>query len=316
MGGMGCREQLPLAMRFTTIEVGDVKMAREVVEQAIKNLSGSRSKIVSIAFDRGFLDGKFMWWLDRQQITFYVPAKQNLGVYEDAVSCTASAIRQTRERERKIGRGKDSSTVIDRWEAVGVEGLTSAGFYGEEGSGSHENRKDFKPNPINAVLVLDDPYKANNPDSATMVILTNGDVTEPLRTYDGYDQRSEIENSLFREAKRAWFIQRPPENTKDSFRAHVYLTILVMALTTAFHAWMDEQDKIEKQGKEIGIRKFRERIRQENGNKLIVFDGPTYGIFDAYEIPILCGRRVLMPRGVPEVIEKDDILKKYGALRE
>ncbi len=307
--------KLPLAMRFTTIEVADVTMAREVVQQAIDNL-GDKSRIVSIAFDRGFIDGKFMWWLHHDAgITFYVPARQNLHVYEDAISCLASAIRQTRECERKIGRGQNSSTVIDRWEVAGVEGLTSAGFYGEKGSGSHENSNSFKPNPINAVVVLADPYKANNPDSATMVILTNGDVKEPLRTYDGYDQRSEIENSLFREAKRAWFIQRPPKNTMDSFRAHVYLTILVMALTTAFQMWMDKQDKFERLGKETGIRKFRERIRQENGSKFIVFDGFKYAIFDAYEIPILCGRRVLMPRGVPEVIEKNDILKKYGALR-
>lgn len=54
--------KLPLAMRFTTIEVADVMMAREVVQQAIDNL-GANSKIVSIAFDRGFIDGKFMWWL-------------------------------------------------------------------------------------------------------------------------------------------------------------------------------------------------------------------------------------------------------------
>ncbi|MCK9364755.1 MAG: hypothetical protein M0P74_14300 [Syntrophales bacterium] len=79
---------------------------------------------------------------------------------------------------------------------------------------------------------------------------------------------------------------------------------------------MDKQEKLDKQGQETGIRKFRDRIRQENGNKFIVFEGGYYAIFDAYEIPILCGRRVLMPRGVPEIIEKKDILKKYGILLE
>jgi hypothetical protein len=149
-----------------------------------------------------------------------------------------------------------------------------------------------------------------------MVILTNGTVDEPLVTYDGYDARSEIENALFREAKQAWFIQRPPENTKNAFRAHVYLTIITMALTTTFRTWMDQQDKLEQQGKETGIRKFREKVRQENGSKLIVFDGDRYAIFDAYEVVILCGRNVRMPRGVPERIEKNDILNKYGVLLE
>jgi len=89
-----------------------------------------------------------------------------------------------------------------------------------------------------------------------------------------------------------------------------------MALTTAFRFWMDKQDKLESKGAETGVRKFRETVRQENGNKLIVFDGSRYAIFEAYEIVILCGRKVRMPRGVPETIEKKDILIKYGALLE
>src|SRR3972149_7550013 len=143
--------KLPIAMRFTTIEVGDINMAREVVQQAVDNV-GDKVKIVSLAFDRGFLDGSFMWWLHHDMgIRFYVPAKKNLNVYEDALSLADSGIRAKRERERKIGRGKNSVTVIDRWDVVGIEGLTSAGFYGEKGSGSHENSNNFKPNPINAV---------------------------------------------------------------------------------------------------------------------------------------------------------------------
>lgn len=239
-----------------------------------------------------------------------------MNVYEDALSLSDSGIREKKELERKVGKGKNSFTVIDRWDVVGIEGMTSAGFYGEKGSGSHENSNNFKPHPINAVVVLHDPYKENNPDSDTMVILTNGTVNEPLVTYDGYDARSEIENSLFREAKHAWFIQRPPENTKDAFRAHVYLTIITMALKTVFRTWMDQQEKLTQQGKETGIRKFREKVRQENGNKFIVFDKGRYAIFEAYEIVILCGRTVRLPRGVPETIEKKDILNKYGALRE
>jgi hypothetical protein len=38
-----------------------------------------------------------------------------------------------------------------------------------------------------------------------------------------------------------------------------------MALTTVFRTWMDEQDKLECQGKETGIRKFREQIKEFSG---------------------------------------------------
>jgi hypothetical protein len=237
-------------------------------------------------------------------------------VYTDALSLTDSGIRETRDRTRSVGSGKNKTSVVDHWDVVGIESLTSAGYYGEPGSGSHQNRKDFTANPLNAVVVLDDPYKRNNPNSDTLVVLTNGPVHKLFKVYDGYDSRSEIENGLFREAKQAWFIQRPARNNADAFGSHVYLTILMMALTAAFQTWMDQQDKLEKRGRDIGVRKLREKVRQENGNKLILFDGERYAIFDAYEVFILCGRNVRMPTGVPEVITKRDILLKYGALRE
>jgi hypothetical protein len=267
--------KLPLAMRFATIEVADVTMAKKVVQQAITNL-GDHAKIVSLAFDKGFIDGVFLWWLNSKGVTFYTPAKKSMHVYTDALSLVESGIRKTREKTRSSGHGKNKRTTTDRWD---VEGLTSAGFYGELGSGSHEHNNDFIPNPINAVVVLHDPYKENNPNTNTLVILTNGQVQKPLETYDGYDARSEIENSLFREAKQAWFIERPARNTANAFRAHAYLTIITMALTTAFLAWMTAQDKRDRNGEETGIRKFREQIRMENSNKLIIFDNDRYAIF-------------------------------------
>jgi len=308
--------RIPLAMRFATIEVADINYAREVVQQAVSNL-GSHATIVSLAIDRGFMDGPFLWWLhDEMNIIFYIPAKRSMSVYEDALSLVDTGFEQTRQRKRSVGAGENKTTVTDSWHVVGIEGLTSAGFYGPLGSGSHENRNDFVPNSINAVVVLHDPYKENNPNCDTLVILTNASVRKALKVYDGYDARSEIENGTFREAKQAWFIERPARNNADAFRAHVYLTLVTMALTTAFQTWMDQQDKLAKQGQQTGIRKFREKVKQENGNKLIVFDEDRYAIFDTYEVFILCGRTVLKPTGVPEEISQKDILLRYGVSLE
>jgi len=308
--------RLPIAMRFATIEVADINYAREVIQQAVNNL-GTHATIVSVAIDRGFMDGALLWWLnDEMNIIFYIPARRTMSVYKDALSLVDTGFVQTRQRKRSLGAGKNKTTVTDRWHAVGIKGLTSAGFYGPLGSGSHENRNDFVPNPINAVVVVNDPYKENNSNSDTLVILTNASVKKPLKVYDGYDARSEIENGTFREAKQAWFIERPARNNADAFRAHVYLTLTTMALTTAYQPWMDQQDKLDAQGQQTGIRKFREKVKQENGNKLIVFDEDRYAIFDTYEVFILCGRTVLKPTGVREKISKKDILLRYGALLE
>ena len=304
---------LPIAMRFATIEAADITLAKEVIEQAITNLGGY-ARIVSIAMDRGFMDGKLLWWLNSEGIIFYIPAKSNQHVYDDAISLVGTGLRVTRETVRTTGHGKNSKQVTDTWDVVGIEGLTTAGFYGELGSGSHENRKDFMPNPINAVVVLHDPYMENNPEVKTLVILTNGPVGDPLKVYDGYDARSEIENSLFRESKQGWFIKRPPENSKAGFRVHAYLTILTMALTRAFRDWMIRQEELEDE--DSGIRKFRQKVRQENANKCIVFHHARYAIFYLYEILILCGKTVLKPHGVPDKITREDILRKHGVLVE
>ncbi|MBU4297552.1 MAG: transposase [Proteobacteria bacterium] len=266
--------------------------------------TGSIANLVSLALDRGFLDGALLWWLHTTGITFYMPVKSNLDVYRDALSLTDAGVRQTREKTRAVGRGKDRKTV------AGIEGLTSAGFYGERGSGSHEHNRDFVPNPINAVVVLYDPYRENNPNAKTLVILTNGPVQKPLVVYDAYDARSEIENSLFREAKQAWFIERPAKNTTKAFRAHCYLTLITMALTTAFLAWMIATEKREHRGEETGIRIFRQEVRVENCNKLIVFDQDRYAIFEEYELVILLGKKVRMPRGRGS---RDDYQRRHPA---
>ncbi len=307
--------RIPLSVRFETIEVHDINFAKEIIQQAITNL-GEHAQINSIAMDRGFMDGTLLWWLHSIGIIFYIPAKTNTDVSKDALSLIGNGHCQTTTEERSSGYGNNKTTTADYWKVEGIDALTSAGFYGPLGSGSHENKKNFVPNPINAVIVLDDPFKKNNPNSDTMVILTNAPANEPLKVYDSYDARSEIENSLFREAKQAWSIERPAQKTKAGFKVHVYLTILLMGLTTAYRYWMDQQNKMENDGKETGIRKFREKIREENGNKLIIFDQDRYAIFDAYEVFILCGRNVLRPTGVPEKITKEDILRKYDAQLE
>lgn len=170
---------LPVAMRFTTIEVADIKLAREVVEQAMTNL-GENARIASLACDRGFLDGSFLWWLNTEGIFFYIPARTDMDVYKDALALCPSGRCQVRERKRSVGYGKNKTIVIDRWEVAGIKDLASAGFYGESGSGSHQMRHDFIPNPLNAVVVLSDPYTQNNPHSSTRVILTNAPVDTPL----------------------------------------------------------------------------------------------------------------------------------------
>jgi hypothetical protein len=94
--------RLPLAMRFAAIEVHDASLAREVVTQAIDNL-GKHAKIASLAIDRGFTDGIFLWWLKTRDIAFFIPAKASMDVYQDALSCISTGNLCERDKIRTVG---------------------------------------------------------------------------------------------------------------------------------------------------------------------------------------------------------------------
>jgi len=57
-----------------------------------------------------------------------------------------------------------------------------------------------------------------------------------------------------------------------------------MALTRAFRDWMVQQEELEDAGEATGIRKFRQKVQQENSSKCIVFHCDCYGIFYLYEL--------------------------------
>ena len=82
----------------------------------------------------GRLHGKLLWWLNSEGIIFYIPAKSNQHVYDDAISLVGTDLRVTRETVKTTGHGKNSKQVTDTWDVAGIEGLTTAGFYGELGS--------------------------------------------------------------------------------------------------------------------------------------------------------------------------------------
>ncbi|OIO73594.1 MAG: hypothetical protein AUJ85_07680 [Elusimicrobia bacterium CG1_02_37_114] len=77
--------KIPLACKVVKIQESENNYASEVIEQAIKNIS-PYSRIKRISEDRGFLDGKDLWWLNQQGIEFVVPAKSDMDVYKDAKS--------------------------------------------------------------------------------------------------------------------------------------------------------------------------------------------------------------------------------------
>jgi hypothetical protein len=74
--------KIPLAVKVGQIQEHEALWTRALVTQARANLAG-HAHLHKIVFDKGFLDGTDLWWLDQQGLTFVVPAKSHMAVTAD-----------------------------------------------------------------------------------------------------------------------------------------------------------------------------------------------------------------------------------------
>ena len=310
-------KKIPLAAKLLKIQEHESNYTIGLIKKAQKNIAGY-SKIVRIVMDRGHLDGKSLWWLNKEGIEFVVPAKGNMDVAEDARALAQEELKtkgnhiQTRVRKTRRGYGKDSYTEKLKTTVVGIKGLTTYDQYGPEGFSKDAAKKSFKPNKINAVVVCEwdsKDYGRNN----WVVYLTNMKVHKPLKTFDEYDERSLIENCLFKEGKTGWFIKHSPQKTEQAMLIHTFFTLTIFALTNAYREWargQEEEELIDIDIPSLGIRRWRQEIKKMGKNKAVVFIDNTYGIFWLAEIMILSGIKVKdIPR---QAGTREEILNRYG----
>jgi hypothetical protein len=139
--------KIPLAVKVGQIQEHEVLWARALVTQARMNLAGD-ARLHKVVFDKGFLDGPTLWWLDQQGMSFVVPAKTNMAVTADARAQAAAGEGITHGRRVhtvRHGQGKAARTDRIETEVVGITGLTTYDQYGPVEHGRHHNRRDFSP---------------------------------------------------------------------------------------------------------------------------------------------------------------------------
>ena len=174
------------------------------------------------------------------------------------------------------------------------------------------------------------------PPGGGLVYLTNAAVRDPFVSFDTYDWRSVIENSLFKEGKHPWHLRRFPQRTEAAVVVHCYFTLAVMALCTAFRLWQARgapeapapaparrllpaqattpRPPLPTPGTALlsgeGAERWRRRLKEENRDQVIIFLDTVYGIFHLAEATILTGVRLkTLP---PEVGSRQAILARYG----
>src|SRR5919109_2740216 len=169
--------KIPLAVKVGQIQEHEALWARALVTQARLNLAGY-TRLAKVVFDKGFLDGPTLWWLDQQGLRFVVPAKTNMAVTADARAQAAAGEDLTvgrRVHTVRQGQGKKVWSERLETEVVGITGLATYDQYGTPEHGRYHNRRDFQANPINAVVVRQWDGRDYGPGGKT-VFLTNAPV--------------------------------------------------------------------------------------------------------------------------------------------
>jgi Transposase DDE domain len=299
--------KIPLAVKVGPIQEHETHWTRALVTQARTNLAGA-ARLHTVVFDKGFLDGTDLWWLDQQGLRFVVPAKANMAVTADARAQAAAGDGVTvgrRVHTVRHGQGKAAYTERLETEVVGITGLTTYDQYGTPEHGCHANRRDFQGNLINAVVVRRWHGRDYGPGGKT-VFLTNASVAKPLQPFDDYDERSLIENCCIKEAKQQWDLGHPPQKTERAMRVHVMFTLLRFALATAYRLPCEREAT---GGEPVGWQRWRRQRLEQTREQVIVFAQGYYGIFHLAEYSLLVG--VKLKDRPPGIGTRQDILAKY-----
>ncbi len=303
---------IPLAVKIDTIQKPDNLHILGVLEQAKENVAPS-SNIVSLVIDRGFLDGKVLYDIDEQGMEFVIPLKRNMDAAKDArqLALDSEGLPPvSREVQVSHGYGKSRYTEKLTTTLVGVPDLMTCDWFNPEGSKAKgTTKKDYEPIPLNAVVVQKWDNKTPLPGKE-VVFVTNIDVKDPFVTFDRYDDRSLMENKLFRELKQNWHLEHPPKKTKEGVYVQAYMTMALKALTTAFLKWQKDQSKLEARGKPSTWQMYRQKLKVVNRNKLIVFVGQHFGIFPSHEVFILANVPVHQLEKELD-ITRDSVYAKY-----
>jgi hypothetical protein len=176
-----------------------------------------------------------------------------------------------------------------------------------EGSDSRANAKDFEPKLLHASVVLRWDGAAKEVEKET-VILTTNPASDPFVAFDGYDDRSLIENSCNREAKESWFLEHHPKRSEAGMRVHSYFVFLCMAIVAAFREHKAKCEEAKRRGHDTGIARYRRQLEMKNRDKVAVFIGEYFGIMRSYEFALLAGisvkERAIMGETAKTVLDR------------
>ncbi len=195
-----------------------------------------------------------------------------------AVLCSDEALMRLvgfNAHQVRQGQGQTARPERLETEGVGITGLPTDAQYGTAEHGRPHHRRDFQPNPINAVVVRTWHHRDYGPGGKP-VFRTNAMVDQPLRPFDADDDRRLIEHCCRKERTQQWSVKHPPQKTARAVRVHVLLTLLMFALATAYRL---PCEPVEAGAEPLGWQRWRRQLLEQTRDMVIIFAEDCYGIF-------------------------------------
>jgi hypothetical protein len=328
---------IPVAIKIVQIQEHEAPHLLDLLHQAHQNLA-PYSRIATLVVDRAYVDGPTLYALTQQGITWYLMAKSNMTIRATALALSTEGQELSRVQTVQHGHGRDATPEELITRIIPVTDLRTWDSYRPPQVAGE--RLTFQARPaLNAVVITE--WQSQPPDEeGARVILTNGPLTQPWDLVAAYDDRSWIENGLFRNSKQFWTLTRWfPNKTAAGVRAHLTFVMLMVATATAYRLWDKATHTLPKptplphlarpclpqeapqpaqpplshgllEGQ--GCQRWRRELRQQQRDKLIVFIGGTYGIFETPEFLVLAHvplRQLPAHLGTP-----DDVLRRFNCL--
>ncbi len=309
---------LPLAMTINTIETAETTPAKALIDQARDNIKGY-GRIVSIALDRGFLDGDLLWWLKKERrINWVCPSKEGMHVTTEArerVDAAVAALAQgqesaleTAQRAARRGLSHEGVTFFERQVKSGretlvianVEKLLETDFYGPGGSSSSRvNSKKFRPTPLHATVVLQWPdrhahdiqdERQHDEEAKGPLVQLSSEMEPGFVRFDRYDERSLIENRANRDGKQFFGLGTSlARNLQAFWSATVFSTVALMLYRGLQLHRERVTEAAERRGEALGVLRYRRQQMIQNRDRVIVVVKEHFGFFTFLEFATLAG---------------------------
>ncbi len=315
---MDADSRLPLAFALDTIEKPENEHVRDLVAQARENL-GKRGKLTAVILDRGFMDGGLLWWLANEaELEWLVPAKANMAVHAEALrrvdrvldgqAGPAESRLETARRLARRPRAVGGVRFIERDEGPGraplvvaeVPDLEETDFYGPGGSASSRTHsKSFEPTRLHATVVLswpdrrrggtDDDTGDDADDGKPMVILSSR--PHPgLRRYRWYDERSLIENGVFRDGKQNFALGTSPARNRSALETASVLSLVALMLDRALREHTERLlQRRDRRAEQLGVLRYRRQLEYRNRGRIIIVAADCFTIMRLSEFVALAG---------------------------